>query len=82
MDKVLNYIRRCIEEAVPINPAFSWWAFWGSPEHHSVPMCHKWGYTFESVETLLRQAGYLNLEFASPRYHYPQRDMRIMGWKA
>lgn len=81
MDKVLNYIRRCMNEAVPLNPAFSWWAIWGNPEHLSVSMMHKWGYTLDSVKTLVEHAGFTNVQFARPRYHFAERDMRLTAAK-
>lgn len=81
MDKVLNYIRRCLNEAVPVNLAFSWWVFWGDPKHQSVPMCHKWGYTEHMMKELLERVGFVNVQLEAPRYHFKERDMRLTAQK-
>jgi len=81
MDKVLSYLVRCVRESVPANLAFSWWVFWGNPAYHSPAMCHKWGYTIDSVQALLRQAGFVEIQMERPRYHFAERDMRITGRK-
>lgn len=77
MDKVLNYITRCIGEGVPLNMSFSWWALWGDPKHKSPAMCHRWGWTLDSVEKLLASVGFTNIQQETPRYHFKERDMRV-----
>lgn len=81
MDKVLGYITRCLTEGVPVNLAFSWWAFWGDPKHQVPSMCHKWGYTHDSLEKLVRSVGFVGVAHQSPRYHFAERDMRLVCHK-
>lgn len=81
MDKVLHYITRCLAEHVPVNLAFSWWAFWGDPKHRSVPMCHKWGYTYSSLQQLVAGVGFTRLQVERPQYHFAERDMRLTCYK-
>ena len=81
MDKVLSYISRCLNEGVPINLAFSWWAFWGDPHHREPAMCHRWGYTLNTVEELLTSVGFVGIQIEKPRYHFAERDMRVTCYK-
>lgn len=81
MDKVLTYLKLCMEQSVPVNPSFSWWAFWGDPKHKSVPMCHKWGYTEDMLRELLEKVGFVNIQAEEPRYHFKERDMRVTAQK-
>jgi ubiquinone/menaquinone biosynthesis C-methylase UbiE len=81
MDKVLDYIARCLKERVPVNLAFSWWAFWGNPKHHDPLMCHKWGYTYDSVKKLVSSTGFVEPFFDRPHYHFAERDMRLVCHK-
>ena len=81
MDKVLHYITRCVTESVPVNLAFSWWAFWGDPKYRSVPMTHKWGYTYDSLQQVVAEAGYVQARIETPHYHFAERDMRVVCYK-
>lgn len=78
MDKVLDYMRRCLNESVPVNLAFSWWAFWGDPKHRDPLMTHKWGYTIHSLMTLLDAVGFVDIQTERPKYHFAERDMRAV----
>ena len=77
MNKVISYMTRCVAGGHPVNLAFSWWAFWGDPRYRTPAMCHKWGYTMESVQDLLRKAGFVEIQIERPRYHFAERDMRM-----
>lgn len=81
MDKVFTYISNCMKYDIPVSPTFSWHAFWGDPKYNTVEMCHKWGYTVEAINALMKQAGFTNIRNEEARYHFPQRDMRIVGYK-
>lgn len=78
MDKVLHYITRCLAETVPVNLAFSWWAFWGDPKHRDVAMTHKWGYTYDSLQQLVTSCGFTDMKMERPFYHFAERDMRLV----
>jgi predicted SAM-dependent methyltransferase len=81
MDKVLDYIRRALNERVPVNLAFSWWAFWGDPKHHDPLMAHKFGYTYDMLQKLLLRVGFEEITFERPQYHFAERDMRVVALK-
>jgi predicted SAM-dependent methyltransferase len=81
MDKVINYLHECVQQNIPISPSFSWFVFWGDPKHHDPLMVHKWGYTQQMIETELAAAGFVDIVFTEPRYHFPMRDMRVEAMK-
>lgn len=81
MNKVLNYIRDRMNEGTGLSSGLSWYAFWGDPRHKSIPMCHKWGYTEEMIEEKLRLAGFKDIRFEEPHYHFEIRDMRVVAFK-
>jgi hypothetical protein len=81
MDKVLHYIAACLKEHIPVNLAFSWWAFWGDPKHQNPSMCHRWGYTEHSLMALMTACGLTRVACLTPSYHFAERDMRVVGYK-
>lgn len=81
MDKIIRYITQCMNEGAGINLAFSWWAFWGDPKYQAPAMCHKWGYTYDSLTKLLTTVGFTNVQIERPRYHFADRDMRVTANK-
>jgi ubiquinone/menaquinone biosynthesis C-methylase UbiE len=81
MDKVLNYLRHCMELNLPIAPSMGWFVFWGDPRYQDPLMSHKWGYTKEMIREELEQAGFSHIEFTKSRYHFEMRDMRIEAIK-
>lgn len=81
MDKVLHYVTHCMTKNLPMSPAFSWFVFWGDPNYRNEFMVHKWGYTKEMLRALLVDAGFVDIEFQEPRYHFKERDMRVVALK-
>lgn len=81
MNKIFNYIRDCMTDGENINLGFSWYAIYGDPRCESVPMCHKWGYTEQMITDKLTAAGFSNIHFEEPNYHFPLRDMRVVAYK-
>ncbi len=81
MDKVMRYMANVAERNTLMSPTFSWWALWGDPSDRNHLMCHKWGYTILMITQLLIKCGYENVKYEKPRYHFPQRDMRITATK-
>ena len=57
------------------------WGFYGDNRSKDPLMCHKWGYTPKSLETLLRAAGFDQIKHMKAQYHLPERDMRIEAIK-
>jgi len=81
MDKVLNYLHKCMANKIPIAPAMGWFVFWGDPKYQNPLMGHKWGYTKQMIREELERAGFGEIEFKKPRYHFEMRDMRIEAIK-
>lgn len=58
----------------------SMWPIYGDPSWKDPLMCHKWGYTPESLKELLLDAGYTNVQQEKAQYKQKEpRDMRITG---
>lgn len=81
MDKVLSYLVHRLKKNQPISPAMSWFVFWGDPKYQNPLMMHKWGYTQAMLESVVRDAGFSDIQFCEPRYHFPMRDMRLEAVK-
>jgi predicted SAM-dependent methyltransferase len=81
LDKVLQYVAKCVSEKLPMMEWATMHVFWGDPKYKSVPMCHKWGYTMTSLTELLLTVGFKDPMFENPRYHFPIRDMRVTAFK-
>ena len=64
-----------------IDPRYTYWALYGDPRHHRVDMCQKWAYTPLSLMRLMMQAGLENCRAEKPQFHFPVRDMRVVGVK-
>lgn len=81
LDKVFAYITRCVRDGTPMSPTFSWFPLWGDPKYGSVEMTHKWGYTFKMLKEELVKAGFRDVKYMKPFYHFPDRDMRLEASK-
>ena len=58
------------------------WPFYGDPKHKDPAMCHRWGYTPQTLTQVLLEAGFVNIEEKPAEYHLgPVRDMRLVGEK-
>jgi SAM-dependent methyltransferase len=55
------------------------WAFYGNPDERDTFMCHRWGYTPNSVKALLTECGFRSIAIKPPKTHGERinRDMRI-----
>ncbi len=58
------------------------WVLYGNPGEKDPLMCHKWGYTPDSLRSLLQSVGFVNVweEPAQFKAKNP-RDMRVVGVK-
>lgn len=81
MEKVFDYIARAFDQRLPMSPTFSWFPLWGDPKYRDPAMVHKWGYTFPMLRELLVKAGFSAIGVEKPRYHFPERDMRVTALK-
>ena len=81
IDKVFSYIAQCVINGAPIAQFMTFWALYGDPKHQAPHMCHKWGWTKTQLIKLLKTVGFIEIYDEEPRYHFPMRDMRIVGVK-
>jgi predicted SAM-dependent methyltransferase len=60
------------------------WPLYGDPGHRDPLMCHRWGYTPRSIQTVLAANGFQGIEVLPPRTHgrRADRDMRVEARKA
>ena len=62
---------------------FSMWPLYGDPSWKDGLMCHKWGYSPDSLKEVLRQAGYSDAEQQPAQFKMREpRDMRIIAYNA
>jgi predicted SAM-dependent methyltransferase len=64
-----------------IEPRYTYWALYGDPRHQRPEMMHHWCYTTLSLVRLMTQAGLEDLRPEPPQFHFPVRDMRVVGRK-
>lgn len=81
MEKVFRHIAMVLDSHTLMSPTFSWWPLWGDPKYRNPSMVHKWGYTFHMLAEVLVKAGFSDVKVSKPRYHFPQRDMRVEAVK-
>ena len=81
MDKVFKYISMMLERKLPLSPTFSVYPIWGDPKYKDTAMLHKWGYFYASLKVELVKAGFTGVVLETPRYHFPNRDMRVVSTK-
>lgn len=55
------------------------WPLYGDPATHDPYMCHRWGYTRETITDLLESAGFNQITHKPPQTHGARlnRDMRV-----
>lgn len=54
------------------------WGIYGDPRLQNTYMCHKWGYTPQTMTVLLTDCGFVDIRETVPRYHATGRDNRDM----
>lgn len=59
------------------------WPLYGDPGHRDPHMCHRWGYTPETMKALLSSLGFVEVKSVKPQWHGGRldRDMRIEARK-
>lgn len=61
----------------------SMWVFYGDPNWNDPLMCHRWGYTPESLRALLEDVGFADVHQEPAQFKKKDpRDMRIVGSKS
>jgi len=81
MDKVIEHMYLSMSQGIPMSKAMSWYVFWGNPKYRDPLMVHKWGYTKEMMIETLKGCGFKDPVYSEPKYHFPQRDMRVKAFK-
>lgn len=76
LDKVM-----ALYDVPQIDPRYTYWALYGDPRHGRPEMCHRWAYNKLTLVRLMTQAGLTDLRQEVPQFHFPIRDMRIVGNK-
>jgi predicted SAM-dependent methyltransferase len=58
---------------------FSMWPLYGDPGNRDVYMCHRWGYTQDTIRNLLKSCGMRQILMLDPKTHGARknRDMRV-----
>jgi predicted SAM-dependent methyltransferase len=58
---------------------FSMWSLYGDPNKIDPYMCHRWGYTPATIQTLVTENGFKSSKMKAPKFHGQReyRDMRI-----
>lgn len=58
------------------------WSFYGDPAWKDPLMCHRWGYTPESLRALMQGAGLTDVRQEPAQFKMREpRDMRVVGFK-
>lgn len=77
LDKVARFL-----STGKVHPALTLWALYGDPSTiQSEADLHKWCWSMGQIENFLAYHGFHQIEFKEPRYHRPERDMRIEAVK-
>lgn len=80
MNKVFAYIARTVMAKEPLAFHMVWNPLWGGIAN-TPEMVHKWGYTVEMMTELLKRVGFASVAKEEARYHFPERDMRLVATK-
>ncbi len=81
MDKVMGYIAQCIAKKEDMEMFMTLHAMYGDPRHEDPAMCHKWGWFMRELYAVLDEAGFRDIRYVTPRYHFAFRDQRFEAVK-
>ncbi len=56
-------------------------ALYGGEQSERIEDLHKWCWTFQTIEPLLKNAGFTEIVEKTTRYHVPDRDFRVEATK-
>jgi predicted SAM-dependent methyltransferase len=75
-------LRRCIAMLLEggYGDRFTMWGLYGDPGHKEPLMCHKWGYTPETLAAELQKAGFVDIGMCET-VKVQGRDMRLVATK-
>lgn len=81
LDKVFAYIAFCLNKKQAMKIQMTLWPIYGDHGWKSPAMCHKWGYTRNTMAELMQKVGFKEIQFQEPKFHVPERDMRVEARK-
>lgn len=77
LNKAIRFMVSGVDKA-----SLTMWPLYGDPSHKDPLMCHKWGYTPETLSELMEEAGFIDVREEPAQFHAKEiRDMRIVGVK-
>ncbi len=79
LSKVVRYLSK--EQDYTTWSNLGMWGVYGDPNHKNPFYGHRWGYTENSISSLLARAGFLTPQFTIPKTHVPKRDLRVEAIK-
>lgn len=78
LDSMLNYVL----QTKHIDGQMFLWGLYGDPSTHRSELdLHKWAWTRKALQGALEDAGFRTVDFETPQYHVPSRDMRAVAKK-
>jgi predicted SAM-dependent methyltransferase len=72
-----NLLRCCEAVLAGASDRMGLLGIYGDPNYENPLMCHKFGYSPESMSGLLRAAGFSKIKHRTVQFHKPTRDMRL-----
>lgn len=80
--KACYHMIKAISEGTEPHKQFTMWPIYGDPDHKDPLMCHRWGWTPQSLGSRLKSLGMKEIEEKDAQYHMgPVRDMRLEAVK-
>ncbi len=77
LQKTINHMANGITD-----PQLTMWPLYGDPRYGDPLMCHKWGYTPNSLRKLMEYVGFKNVTEEPAQFKLKEvRDMRLVGYK-
>ncbi len=76
LDKIVAMMARGVTD-----PYLTTFGLYGDLPTRDPLMVHKWCYNRPTLEGLLREVGFSEVRHEAPRYHRPERDLRVVGVK-
>lgn len=61
-----------------MEPRNSYWGFYGDPSHQDPFMCHRWGWTPDTLRGFLEVHGFVKIKEGEPEWHRKSKDVRDM----
>lgn len=63
------------------NLRFTLLGLYGDPRETKPGMAHQWGWSMKELEMVLSDVGFVDVSLMEPKFHFPERDMRVEAVK-